>query len=158
MIAPSKKALPWIKLIELGQIEQIPPNSTLILDDLPVYMSSRDYNDQEVRVVEKFIPVCRHKGVVLIFCSQTSGFADRWVLDADVIFLKPSSLLYADLERPAVKKLADKAYPHFEGQSEIWLKKHAYMITHDWEGVISVSQPSKEVQVPIDAEFKESQS
>ena len=139
IISPNQKPPQWAIGCKLENIEEIPPGSTIILDDIPVYMSSRDYQEALVRNVEKMIPVARHKGIMLIFISQTSGYADRWVMDADAIFLKQSSILYADIERPAVKKLMDKAAPHFANQTDIWKKKHAYLVTDSWEGVISVS-------------------
>ena len=111
-----------------------------MLDDLPVYMSSRDYSEAVVRNIERMIPVARHKKLMLIFCSQTSGYADRWVMDADAIFLKPGSLLYADIERPAVKKLYDRAMPYFANKTEQWIKEHAYLITSTWEGLIEVKK------------------
>ena len=138
-ISPNQRPPSWITKIGLEEIETVPHGSTLILDDLPVYMSSRDYNEAAVKSVERLIPVARHKGIMLIFVSQTSGFADRWVMDADAIFLKQMSLLYGDLERPAVKKLMDRAAPYFEGKDEDWLKKHVYMITDSYEGILSVA-------------------
>ena len=139
-ITPGQRSLEWIKEITLEEIESIPPNSTLLLDDLPLYMSSRDYSDSSVRNVERLIPIVRHKKIILVFISQTSGFADRWVMDADCILIKQMSLLYAEIERPAVKKLMDKARPYFEGKSEEWIKHHAYMITHSWEGLLEVKK------------------
>ena len=141
-ITPNQHPPQGIKEIKLEEIETVPPNSTLILDDLPVYMSSRDYTEKFARSVEKLIPIVRHKKIMLIFISQTSGFADRWVMDADAIFIKQMSLLYAELERPAVKKLMDKAAPYFEGKSDMWTKRHCYLVTDSWEGVLLISMPT----------------
>lgn len=137
-VSPNQDPPNWITKISLEEIEGVSPGSTLILDDLPVYMSSRDYNEALVRSVERLIPITRHRGIILIFVSQTSGFADRWVMDADAIFLKQMSILYADIERPAVKKLMDRAAPHFEGRTDHWLKRHCYMITDTWEGLLEI--------------------
>ena len=139
VVSPNQKPLPWMIETKLEDIGEIPPKSTLLLDDIPVYMSSRDYNEALVRNVEKVIPIARHRGIILIFISQTSGYADRWVMDTDAVFLKQSSILYADIERPAVKKLMDRAAPYFANQTEIWQKKHSYLVTDSWEGLISVS-------------------
>ena len=139
-VTPNQRPPAWVNEIKLDDIEEIPPNSTILLDDLPVYMSARDYNEALVRNVERLIPVTRHKKIMLIFISQTSGFADRWVMDADAIFLKQSSILYADIERPAVKKLMDKAKPYFEGKSEEWAKRHCYLVTDSWEGVLEIKK------------------
>lgn len=141
-VSPEEKPPDWITEIKLEDVERVPVNSTLIMDDLPVYMSSRDYSEALVRNIEKIIPVVRHpnKRLMLIFVSQTSGYADRWVMDADAVFLKQGSILYADIERPAVKKLMDKAAPYFSGQNEYWLKRHAYLVTDSWEGIIGVTK------------------
>ena len=140
VISPNQKPLSWMTEIKLEDIDAIPPNSTLILDDIPLYLSSRDYNEATARNVERLIPVTRHRKIMLIFISQTSGFADRWTMDADAIFLKNSSILYQDIERPAVKKLIDKAKPYFEGQPDIWQKKHAYFLTDSFEGIIEIKK------------------
>ena len=140
VISPNQKPLPWMTEIKLEDIDSIPPNSTLIMDDLPLYLSSRDYNEATARNVERLIPVTRHRKIILIFISQTSGFADRWTMDADAIFLKQMSLLYADLERPTVKKLMDRAAPHFERKTDEWLKRHCYFITDSFEGILEVKK------------------
>ena len=137
-ISPEEKLPSWITKIAIEEVDDLPPDSTLLLDDLPVYMSSRDYQEAAVRTIERLIPVTRHRKIWLVFISQTSGFADRWVLDADAIFLKQFSLLYADIERPSVKKLMDKAKPHFEDKSDEWMKRHCYLITDSFEGILTV--------------------
>ena len=154
-ISPNQKPLSWMTEIKLEDIDNVPPNSTLIMDDIPLYLSSRDYNEAIARNVERLIPVVRHRKIMLIFISQTSGFADRWTMDADCIFLKQSSILYADIERPAVKKLMDKATPYFGNQTDIWLKKHAYFITDSFEGVIEIKKVSGETGVPVEGEYHE---
>ncbi len=52
-------------------------------------------------------------------------------------------VLFAEVERPAVKKLMLKAEPYFAGKSEHWLKRHCYMVTDTFEGIVSISMPSK---------------
>lgn len=138
-ISPSQQPPNWIIKWQLDMIDEIPPNSTLILDDLPVYMSTRDYHEGTIQSIERLIPVARHRKMFVIFVSQTSGFADRWCMDADVVFIKQMSILYADIERPAVKKLMDRAAPYFKDRPDMWVKKHAFMVTDSWEGLIKVN-------------------
>ena len=145
-VTPNQHPPQGIKEITLEDVENVPPNSTLILDDIPLYLSSRDYSEASARNIERLIPVVRHKKIMLIFVSQTSGFADRWTMDADAIFIKQMSLLYADLERPAVKKLMDKAAPYFEGKDDEWQKSHCYLITDSWEGVLSIKMVKQNAQ------------
>lgn len=154
IITPSAKPLNWMIAIKPQELDTVPPRSTVILDDVPVYMSSRDYQNHTVKNIEKIIPVVRHKGLVLIFISQTSGFADRWVMDADAVFVKQPSLLYADTERSAVKKIMDRAMPSFENKDDYWVRRHAYMVTDIWEGVLEVGMPGDGPGV-YEAEFSE---
>ncbi len=139
-VSPNQHPPEGIKEIKLEDIDSVPPNSTLILDDIPLYLSSRDYNEALARNVERLIPVVRHKKIMLIFISQTSGFADRWTMDADAVFIKQVSLLYQDIERPAVKKLMDRALPYFKDKSDEWIKRHTYLITDSWEGILEVKK------------------
>lgn len=141
-VSPNQKMPDWVEEVAFEDIADLPRKSTLILDDIPMYASSRDYHLAAVRAMEKTIPVCRHKGIMIIFITQTSGFADRWVLDADAVFLKKPSILYAEIERPAVKKWVDKAVVAFKGMNEAQAKRHAYLITDEYAGIISVRKSS----------------
>ena len=104
-VSPEQKTADWIQELRLDEISQRPPPySTLLLDDLPTYMSSRDYLNPLVRTIEQLIPVVRHRRkIILIFSSQSSGQADKWCMDADAVFMKPLNWLYAETERGAVE-------------------------------------------------------
>ena len=140
-VSPEQDTPLWIKRISVEEISEIPSNSTLIFDDLPVYMSSRDYWDKGVQTIERLIPMVRHdKRLHLIFCTQSASQADKYILDADAAFIKPGSIFFEDVERPGIKKIYQKISPLFEGKSEDWIRKHAYMISRRWQGLISVSK------------------
>ena len=142
-VSPEQKPPEWVHELKLEEISELPPpESTLIMDDLPVYMSSHSYQDAGVRVVEQIIPVVRHRRkLLLIFSSQAASLSDRYVMDADLIFLKKPNLLYADLERPAVAKFYKSIMPIFNQMNDAQAKRHAYLLSSDWKGLVSINLP-----------------
>lgn len=143
-VSPAAKPPSWVQPLKIEELDTKPPKySTLILDDIVLYMSSRDYNDPFVEALEKLAPVARHeRKLILIFNTQMASLTDKYALTGELIILKAPSILYADLERPMVKKLQDRAYAYWEGKSEKWLQKHAYIISHFWAGIVSINLPS----------------
>ena len=142
-VSPEQSPPDWIHELKLAQLDEYPPpHSTLILDDIPAYMSSRDYQDSLVQQVERIIPVVRHKRkLILIFSTQSSGLSDRHIMDADVVILKPANLLFGDLERPAVARLYKRVMPIFDDMSEYQQKRNCYVLSQGWEGLCRVNLP-----------------
>lgn len=130
--------------ITTSEIDSLPPNgSTLLLDDIPVTMSSRDYHRRFSQTVERLIPVVRHKRQMhLIFSSQASSMADRYVLDADLVFLKRANKLLGSLERPAVIKLYRQVSPLFDQMSERQQQRHVFIYSQNFTGIARVGWPS----------------
>lgn len=145
-VSPEQSPPSWITELKLEELAtRPPPNTTLILDDIPVYASQRDYNNPFVRVLETIIPVCRHKRrLTLIFSSQSSSLSDRYIMDADLVFLKNANLLYMDLERPSVAKLYKWAMPIFNQMSEYQQKRHIAVVSQNWRGLVRVEKPKDE--------------
>ena len=150
-VSPEETPPKWITELQPTQLEELPPTwSTLYLDDIPSYMSSRDYSDIFVRQVETMIPMVRHRRkLILIFAAQLASQADKYVLDADLVILKAPSILYADVERAGVKKLQDRAMQHWKGRTDRWLQRHCYIVSHLGEGLVRVNLPK--VQVGVEA-------
>lgn len=146
-VSPGEKPPNWIKLITLDDVldaGKVPVYSTVILDDVLLYASSKDYNDPLVRQLEQIIPVARHeRKLILLFCTQVSSLTDKYIFTGPMVILKLPSLLYEDVERQGVKKLQDRAAPYWEGKSEAWLQRHAYVISHTYEGLVKVNLPSR---------------
>ena len=147
-VSPQQKPPEWITWIKLDEVEsRVSSRSTLLCDDLPSYMSSKDYYDSFVRAVEKVIPMVRHEPqppeypigeVHLIFASQSATQADRYILDCDLALLKPLGLLLADIERPAIAKIYRTVVdPCFEGKDDWFIKTHAFMLSRTYKGLIS---------------------
>jgi len=150
-VSPQQRPPPWIKRLKLEDIfKEVPPCSTLFLDDLPAYMSNKDYNDALARAVEKVIPMVRHAPAPpefpigrchLIFASQSAAQADKYILDCDLAFLKPLGLLTPDMERPNVRRIYEKLVdPIFEGKSERWTQRHAFMLSRQYKGLIDIKR------------------
>ncbi len=150
-IFPQQRPPPWITKLTLDDIfTKVPRMSTLICDDLPSYASNRDYNDLLIRALEKAIPMVRHEPhppeyplgeIHLIFSSQSAAQADKYILDADMVLLKPLGLLMGAVERPAVDKIYRTfVNPEFEGKDDNWIHKHSYLMTRTWRGIINVSK------------------
>ena len=145
-VSPEQKPHPgFITEINLDEVEErIPPRSTLICDDVPAWMSNRDYSDSFVKMLEKMIPMVRHKKKIhLIFNAQSSAAADKYILDCDMAFFKPLGLLYDDLERPNIRRIyKNNVDEHFEGKDEAWIVRHAVMWSRTFKGVIEIKKVS----------------
>lgn len=154
MISPLETPPLWVERIDLKDIEErVPGGSVLILDDLPAYASSKDYGTVEVRMLERMVPLVRHwdneKGLALIFSTQSTGLMDKHFSDADAIFVKPLSLLYADTERGAFKRLGDQAMEFFEGMEEKDYHQLVYFFSHEFKGPMRVSMPTQRVKYEV---------
>jgi energy-coupling factor transporter ATP-binding protein EcfA2 len=145
-VSPEQTPPSWITELRLEQLsESPPPFSTLILDDIPAYMSSRDYNDSFVNVVEKLIPMVRHKRkLILIFNTQTSGQADRWIMDADLLLIKSPNLLFMETERPAVARIYKSVMPIFQQMTDQQQKRHAFLLAQDYRELVRINLPGVE--------------
>lgn len=145
-LSPEQKPHPkWITQITMSEIMTVPPRSTIIMDDLPVYMSNRDYREAMVDTIERMIPMVRHdKKLHFIFASQTAAQADKYILDCDAAFFKPLGLLTADIERQNVRRIykINGIDEMFDQQTEMWVKKHAFMLTRLYKGLITINKVS----------------
>ena len=142
-VTPEQAPPSWVRRIQPDEVlDMLAPNSTLICDDLPAWASNRDYNETLVRELERLIPMCRHeKKVHLIFCTQSAAQADKYILDCDLAFFKPLGLLMGGQERPSVDKIyKEKVNQHFQGKDDMFIKKHAYMLSRSWEGLVSIAK------------------
>ena len=101
---PLKRLPTWIKAI--NSLEDISPNSTLLIDEAGVQFSSRDSMSENNKTLSSIILTARHNDVSIIFISQNSSNLDINILrQADYLVLKPSALLQMNFER---NKIRDK--------------------------------------------------
>lgn len=155
-VSPEQRPPSWMEWITLAELdEKVEPWSTVIFDDLPAYASNRDYNNQLVRELERLVPLCRHeKKIHMIFRSQSAAQADKYILDCDLALFKPLGLLMEDVERPNIRRIfKTEVNPYFEGRSEFWMKRHAWMRSRTYVGGISITKvPRTKI---LEAEIKD---
>jgi len=155
-VSPQQKPPSWIEWIKLDEIfEKVKPDSTLICDDLPAYASNRDYNEALVKQLERITPMVRHDPqppefptgrLHLIFASQSSAQSDKHMTTGvEAAFFKPLGLLFEDLERPNIKKIyTEYVNPIFDGKSLDWVRRHAYMWSREFRGLIKVEKTTRQ--------------
>jgi len=134
-----KAKLPgWIKKAE--NLENLPANSAVLVDEGALAFFSRDAMKQPNKVLSKLMAIARHKDLSLILISQSSAMIDLNVLRlADVVILKEPSLLQAKFERKAIREMYEKVEPIFKQVQE--REKYAYIYSDSFEGLISFSLP-----------------
>ena len=155
-VSPEQVPPRWIERIKLEEIDdKVLPFSTVILDDLPAYASNRDYNNHLIITLERLIPMCRHdRKLHLIFCSQSAAQADKYILDCDIAFFKPLGLLMAGIERPHIKRIYETLVnEHFDGKDDNFIKRHAYMLSRTYQGLITISRVTGKQVIDNSAEY-----
>jgi hypothetical protein len=147
-VSPEEKLPNWIAPARLEDLDKLPSNITLILDDIPAYMGNRDYNSRLIQSIEKIIPMVRHKRKWhLIFNTQASSQSDKAILMCDMAFCKPLGILMEDAERPNIRRIY-KTYvnPYFDMKSQDFVRKHAFMLSNTYRGGISIAKPPNTIK------------
>lgn len=130
----------WVDALE--SLDDAAKGSVVLVDEGALAFSSRESMSKGNKSLGKLLAVARHKDLSLIFATQNTGMVDKYVLSlADTLIIKRGSLLQQEMERPQIKKFYDKAEKAFAGLSGD-VKKYAYVIDADFEGVVSVTLPS----------------
>ncbi|USN45200.1 MAG: hypothetical protein H6502_04030 [Candidatus Woesearchaeota archaeon] len=133
----------WVK--KAKDVESLPNNTALLIDEGAVTFSSRDAMKQSNKYLGKLMAVARHKNLTLILVTQNSAMIDLNVLRlADSIIFKEPSLLQSKFERKAIKDLYDKVMPHFkplkathDSLAPFWV-----IMDDEYEGVLTSPLPS----------------
>lgn len=150
-VSPQQQPPGWITRIKLEDIVTlVPPRSTLLFDDVPAYLSNRDYLENSSQIIEKIVPMVRHERqppdfpvgeVHLIFNTQSAAQADKYILDCDMAFLKPLGLLMDGIERPHIGKIyRELVNPCFDNKDDDFIHKHAFMLSRQYKGLIRFKQ------------------
>lgn len=130
----------WIRKADSAL--DIPSNSVALVDEGAVIYSSRDSHKAANKAISKLMAVARHKNLSLILITQNSAMIDVNVLRlADTLIIKKPSLMQTNFERREMKKLFDKALPHFKGLKGIDNKKGFYVIDDEFEGFMKAGLP-----------------
>lgn len=152
--SPQEEHIPnWItSLHEPDDVFNVPKYSTLILDDLPAYMGNQDYRDDFSQKIHRAIPMLRHEPkppdfplgkIYVIFNTQSSAAADRYILDCDMAFLKPLGMFGQEFERPKIAKIyKEYVNPCFDGKTDDFIHRHAFMWSRMYKGLIRIKKCS----------------
>lgn len=124
----------YIRTIE--DVEQIPNNSFVLIDEGGIFFSSRDSMNSANKLVSKLILIARHKDLSILFITQNSSNIDVNIIrQSDYLMLKPSSLLQLDFERAKIKLIYDEIKIGFEKyKSE---KGLLYIYSTDFSGFVT---------------------
>jgi len=145
-VFPEQKPPSWVKELKFKDLDREPPPfSTLLIDDIGSQkgaLGKRDYFDPYTQVIERLIPVVRHKRkLILMFRAQTSKQADISIFDADLVSFKALSPLWLDSNRPGVARVYKDIDPEFKKMSEHQQLTHCYLVHRAWQGWASIALP-----------------
>lgn len=141
-IGLKKEGLPsWINSIK--NPEEIENNSFVLVDEGGVLFSSRKSMSNANKVLSDLILLSRHKGINILFISQNSSNLEVNILrQADLLILKPSSLLQKNFERKIVQKIYEKTEKDFKRLKEKEKKGLTYIYSDEFRGFVSNPLPS----------------
>ena len=135
-----KEDLPsWIEPVE--DIQQIKPDSYVLIDEGGILFSSRKSMTNANKILSDLILISRHKNLTILFVSQNSANLEiNAIRQADLLALKPNSLLQKDFERKKIKEIYDEVGSLFEKYKED--KGLTYIYSNEFKGFISNPLPS----------------
>jgi Cdc6-like AAA superfamily ATPase len=136
---------PHIK--ELDSIEEIPNGAAVVLDDTNILFDNRSYYTTAGRLLHKLITLSRQKDIIIIANSQQSAAINRYLLQADAVFLKPQNTLVAEYERAALVRIINEAQQAFAGMSIEQARRWVYAVSvsayvSPFAGMINYLPPS----------------
>lgn len=99
--------------------EEVPENSTLLVDETHLRYNARDSQKQVNREISRIINLSRQKQLTLLFVSQQARTIDRNIASsADVLIIKEPEPLQVEFERREINKLMKTAAEKFQGIKE----------------------------------------
>ena len=133
-----KHLLPdWIDII--SDINNLPENAVILLDEASMNFYSRDSFTKINKMINKLISISRQKSQVLIFISHNLRKLDiGLILDADMLLMKMPSLFHSRFERSEVRQLIKEAEQELKDKS----KEFVYCFSHDYIGLLKNPLPS----------------
>lgn len=136
-----KELIPkWISPIE--NIESVPNDGIILVDEGALSFSSRESMQKKNRELSKLLSIARHKNLTVIFVTQNTGLIDKNILKlTDTLFIKEGSLLQLEMERAEIKRFYEKA-KEVLSKYKNEKNKYAYVIDADFEGAIEYALPS----------------
>ena len=124
-------------------IERIPNGSVIVIDDTILSFDNRSYASDAAKALHKLLALARHKDQIVIANSQNSALLDRYLLEADVYFFKPSSAFSRERERKELLPLvqqADRELLRYDRDARKALV-YVYSDVLEWQGLLRYSPP-----------------
>lgn len=130
-------------LREIGSIETTPGPKILIIDDASLWFGIDSYSRPSAAALRNLINVRRHHQLTLILNCQESAGLHKHLMKPDVLFLKPMSLLYQDVERATIRRVQGEAMRFFSQVSPLEWKRWAYVVSDDppFRGAVRYGRP-----------------
>lgn len=115
---PSKELPKWIQVVD--SVNELENDSYVVIDEGGILFSSRDTMSASNKMLSELLFIARHKNLTIFFISQNSSNLEVNTLrQADVLFLKKSSLLQKNFERKIVSNIYEEFTDKFNSYSNI---------------------------------------
>jgi hypothetical protein len=123
------------------RLDALPNGSVLVIDDVALFFSNRDY--AKAGLLHKLIIESRHRRIVIIVNAHNSALVDKYLLEATALFLKPSSSVTQDLQRGGVRELIKRADAAFTQIPREVRKGRIYAASDEleFEGMLAYTPP-----------------
>jgi len=129
----------WIKVV--SNIEDIPIDSVVLIDEAGIEFSSRESMSNANKLLSSLLLIARHKDLTILFISQNSSNLEINIIrQADFLILKPSSLLQKDFERGKIKEIYSEAQSKFKQHKDV--VGLTYIYSTEFRGFVTNSLPS----------------
>jgi DNA replication protein DnaC len=132
------------KLLEkIASLERTPGPKILVIDDASLWFGIDSYSRPSAHALRNLINVRRHHQLTLILNCQESAGLHKHLMKPDVLFLKPMSMLYQDIERPFIKRMQEEAMAYFSQMPSHEWKEWAFAASDDppFRGVVRYGKP-----------------
>ena len=137
----ARRLLPeWIGTVP--RIEDVPPNSVVLVDESYTQFHSRTFSSDRARSLSNLINLSRQRGQTLIFVTQEGRQVDKNIVSsADIIISKNPGILQSEFERRELRKMAEEARRMFAAINAKDRNKWAYVYApgSDFIGMIENS-------------------
>ena len=112
------KYLPeWLGVV--NSPDEVPDNSTLLVDEASLRFNARDSQKQMNREMSRIINLSRQKQLTLLFVSHQARTIDKNITSsADVLIIKEPEPLQVEFERREIKELMKTAAEKFQSIKE----------------------------------------
>lgn len=134
----------WIEEIKPDEVDRLTNDTCLIIDDASLVYGTGDYHSKAALMLAELINVlARQQHKIVILNSHRSAILQRQLVEPDVLFLKPASLMFEDNEREGMTKRFQRAQEElFDHIPESQWTSHVYCFTHSWRGALYYEKPT----------------